>query len=201
MRGIVRISAAAALALLKPALGEYNAMHTIVERANDGIIRSRAARFVLKHPDKKAQVEKDFEVPSDFWWARGNTALKQNWTAGDFETWINQTIHLRAYGVRFLRSEITQIIPADLPIEPSPAPVPSAAPVAVGKGGRPKADWWEDLWIEIRRQLYGGELIPKTQADIERAMQQWISDNGHAAGDTTVRDRASKLWRAIKVEN
>jgi hypothetical protein len=62
-------------------------------------------------------------------------------------------------------------------------------------------DWREDLWIEICRQLYGGELIPKTQADIERAMHQWISDHSHAAGGTTVRDRASKLWRAIKVEN
>jgi hypothetical protein len=75
------------------------------------------------------------------------------------------------------------------------------APATSGKGGRPKADWWEDLWIEICRQLYGGELIPKTQADIERAIHQWISDHGHTAGDTTVRDRASKLWRAIKVEN
>jgi hypothetical protein len=55
--------------------------------------------------------------------------------------------------------------------------------------------------IEMCRQLFEGELIPKTQADIERAMHQWISDNGHAAGDTTVRERASKLWRALKVRN
>jgi predicted nucleotide-binding protein len=115
------ISAAAALALLKPTLGESTAMLTIAERAHDEIVRSRAARLVMKHPDKKAQVDQGCEVPSGFWWARGHSALKQNWTAGDFETWIGQTIHLRAYGVRFLRSEIMQIIPADLPAEPATA--------------------------------------------------------------------------------
>jgi hypothetical protein len=29
-------------------------------------------------------------------------------------------------------------------------------------------------------------------------MLQWIADNDHKAGETTVRDRASKLWRAIQ---
>ena len=155
------ISAAAALALVKPALGEYTAMLTIAERANDNMIRSRAARFVLKHPDKKAQVEQDFDVPADFWWARGRTALKQNWVAGDFETRIRETIHLRAYGVRFVRSEITQIIPADLPAEAPPAPAPESAK----RGGRPPADWWDDLLIEVCFQHFRGELQPKTQAD------------------------------------
>jgi hypothetical protein len=195
------ISAAAALALLKSTLGEYTATLTIAERAHDEIIRSRAARLVVKQPDKKALVDQDCEVPSLFWWARGHAALKQNWAAGDFETWVGETTHLRAYGVTFLRSDIMQIIPADLPVEPSPALETPGAQATSGKGGRPKADWWEDLWIEICRQLYGGELIPKTQADIERAMHQWINDHGHTAGDTTVRDRASKLWRAIRVEN
>jgi hypothetical protein len=46
-----------------------------------------------------------------------------------------------------------------------------------------------------------GDLKPKTQADIERAMLQWISDHDKSAGETTIRDRASRLWRAIKDEN
>jgi hypothetical protein len=44
------------------------------------------------------------------------------------------------------------------------------------------------------RLLYTGELIPKTQADIEKAMHQWIDHHGHTAGETTVRERARKLW-------
>jgi DNA-binding winged helix-turn-helix (wHTH) protein len=82
-------------------------------------------------------------------------------------------------------------------IESQPVDQPSAQ----ARGGRPKADWWEDMWVEIARQLYLGALIPKTQADLERAMLQWISDNGKSAGETTVRDRASKLWRVIKDGN
>jgi hypothetical protein len=188
------ISAAAALALVKPALGEYTAMLTIAERANDNMIRSRAARFVLKHPDKKAQVEQDFDVPAEFWWARGKPALKQNWMAGDFETWIRETIHLRAYGVRFLRSEITQIIPADLPAEAPPA----LAPESAKRGGRPPADWWDDLLIEVCFQHFRGELQPKTQADIARAMHEWIAARGDEVADSTIKIRARKVWNAIK---
>jgi hypothetical protein len=51
------------------------------------------------------------------------------------------------------------------------------------------------------RQLYVGDLKPKTQADIERAMHQWISDRNESAGETTIRERASKLWRAIRDGN
>jgi hypothetical protein len=187
------IRAAAALALVKPALGEYTAMLTIAERANDNMIRCRAAQFVLKRPDKTAQVEQEFDVPAEFWWARGKPALKQNWTAGDFETWIRETIHLRAYGVRFLRSEIMQIIPADLPAEPPLALAPDAK-----RGGRPPADWWDDLLIEVCFQHFRGELQPKTQADIARAMQEWITERGFEAADSTIRIRARKVWNAIK---
>jgi len=193
------ISAAAALALLKPVLGEYTAMLTIAERAHDGIVRSRAARFVLKDPDKKARAEQDFDMPAEFWWARGHSALKQNWASGDFETWIRETIHLRAYGVRFLRADIAKVIPMDMPSVA--APTGAAAAPNPARGGRPKADWWDDLWVEICRQLYVGDLKPKTQSDIERGMHQWITDHDKSAGETTIRERANKLWRAIKDEN
>jgi hypothetical protein len=188
------ISAAAALTLLKPVLGEYTAMLTIAERANDEVIRSRAARLVVKHPDKKALVEQNCEVPSLFWWARGNAALKQNWAAGDFETWVGQTIHFRAYGVSFLRSEISQIVPADLSVEPARAPAPDSAK----RGGRPPADWWEDLLIETCFRHFRGELQAKTQADIARAMQEWITERGYEAADSTVRIRARKVWNTIQ---
>jgi hypothetical protein len=72
----------------------------------------------------------------------------------------------------------------------------SAAPV----GGRPPADWWEDLLIEICFQNFRGDLKPKVQADIERAMQEWITKKGYEAAPSTVRTRARKVWQAIKSE-
>ena len=75
------ISAAEALALLTPEMGESRARRTICSRANDGIIQTRAAQFVVA----KHNPESDFVLPRSFWWARGEVALQQNWVAGDFE--------------------------------------------------------------------------------------------------------------------
>jgi hypothetical protein len=183
------IAAAEAARLLKPVFSsEYMAQQTICKRAHSGLIRARAEQFMSGESNRK-----DFEIPKGFWWAEGGSTLHQNWPTGDFDTWIDRgEVHLQAFGVSFLRAEIEKMIPASKP----EAPAAVASP-ATPKGGRPKADWWEDLWIEICRQLYVGDLKPKTQADIERAMHQWVNDHNKTAGDTTIRDRASRLWRAI----
>ncbi|MET4323713.1 hypothetical protein [Bradyrhizobium sp. RT5a] len=69
------------------------------------------------------------------------------------------------------------------------------------KGRRPPADWWDDLWIEIARQLYVGDLKPKRQADIENAMSDWLSRRGSGAATSTIRERARRLWQVIKDES
>lgn len=60
--------------------------------------------------------------------------------------------------------------------------------------GRLPAEWWDDLWLEIFRQIYLGDLKPKSQADIVRAMQQWLSDHDVETGDSTLKPRARKLY-------
>lgn len=69
------------------------------------------------------------------------------------------------------------------------------------RGGRPPAEWWDDLWVEICRQLYSGDLQPTKQSDIEDAMHQWLLNRGDSAASSTVRARARKLWMAIEVED
>ncbi len=59
-----------------------------------------------------SKVADDHEVPKDFWWAEGAAALQQNWTTGDFDTWIDRRVHLRAFGVSFSRGDIEKMIPA-----------------------------------------------------------------------------------------
>lgn len=177
------ISAAAAIALLTPSMSPHSAAVAICSRAHAGLIRARAERFVTAERGVD-----NAEVPAPFWWAEGHEALTQDWKTGDFETWINQTVHLQAFGVSFLRSQVEKLIP-DVPL---PA-APSVAP-----GGRRPADWWEDLLIEICFRNFRGELKPKTQADIQRAMQDWITQRGYSAAESTVRIRARKVWTAIK---
>src|SRR5262245_61777305 len=113
------ISAREAVELLKPVMGgEYSAQMTICERANDGLIRSRAARLVLR--DK---VRDDVELLRPFWrhrggnalkqnWITGDFELKQNWITGDFEMWSDRDTHCRAYGVQFSREDIMKMVPA-----------------------------------------------------------------------------------------
>jgi hypothetical protein len=117
------ISAAEAVKLLKPVMGdEFSAQLTTCARANDHLITARAIRLVIENYNwRPAKIEQrdDVGVPSKFWWARGARALTQNWRTGDFETWIDNQVHYKVYGVRFLRVDIMSIV--------SPAAPKSAA--------------------------------------------------------------------------
>ena len=106
--------------MLKPVFNSaFVAQMTICKRAHIGLIRARAERFIA---DKREST--DFDIPKGFWWAEGHEALHQNWPVGDFDTWINNgRLHLQAFGVSFLRTDVEKIIPTDKRV--------SAAPVGV----------------------------------------------------------------------
>jgi hypothetical protein len=65
------------------------------------------------------------------------------------------------------------------------------------KGGRPPAEFWDDMWAAIAVALYSGDLNPKSQADVQRGMAEWIEGNGHSAAESTVKARARRLWDLI----
>jgi hypothetical protein len=195
------ISAAETVRLLKPVVGsDYSAKLTICERAYAGLIGARAETFVIDN-----RTFHNEKIPKEFWWAKGHAALEQRWETGDFSTWMALSelagsphlsagkIEAKAFGVTFAGADIEKLIPA------GPATTVAATPIAKprNRGGRPKHDFWEDLFVAIAAQLYLGDLKPKNQADIERAMHEWITNNGHTAGETPVRERAQKLWRAV----
>jgi hypothetical protein len=50
----------------------------------------------------------------------------------------------------------------------------------------------------VDREHFRGELSHKTQADIARVMQDWITEHGYDAAESTIKLRARKLWQAIK---
>lgn len=53
------------------------------------------------------------------------------------------------------------------------------------------------MWVDITAQLYDGRLQPKSQADLVRAMQLWHDEKGIDIGDTSLTERARKLWKKI----
>ena len=74
-------------------------------------------------------------------------------------------------------------------------------PHATNKSGRPPIGWWDDMWVEIFRQIYEAEIVPKRQVDIEKAMLSWASANGHEVSEMSVRLRARKLFAALNKED
>lgn len=77
-----------------------------------------------------------------------------------------------------------------------PAPLPPAKPK--NAGGLPLADHWDAMWADIAVQLWIGDLAPKSQADIKRAMFAWFNANEINVGDTAVTQRARRLWQQIQ---
>lgn len=68
-------------------------------------------------------------------------------------------------------------------------------------GGKPLATHWDQMWSAVAVALYNGDLQPKSQADIERFMKDWLVANDLDGGDTAVRNRARSLWTALQAEN
>ncbi|MCJ7420944.1 hypothetical protein [Sphingomicrobium astaxanthinifaciens] len=83
----------------------------------------------------------------------------------------------------------------EMPSEPpSPALAPeSAKPQSIARG-RPARGFWDDLIIETAYEIHMGSLKPRSIADIVGFMQDWLISNGHDAGDTTLKERARKIW-------
>jgi hypothetical protein len=285
----------------------------ICSRAAEGLVQARAGLLVTE----KGRFESAI-IPTQFWWAKGHAALEQNWEAGDFSTWINQTYEWKAFGVEFdflgLKQMLSPQIGAEaarrLSVVGNPEWVSArgarqfawekfgANPVAAGdavlqhvklgfvpsravlmqkatksssdwdleerewnipdwfwedfaeqgsstqdwasgkfsgsgrtpqgrlyitltgvhfslsalrdlasptsdaietqssqkKGGRPPKDWWDDLWCAIWGDIYRGDLKPKSQADIERAMMDWVTARDESASESTLKPLARKMF-------
>jgi hypothetical protein len=66
-------------------------------------------------------------------------------------------------------------------------------------GGRPAAEWWDDLWLALFNRLYADGWRPKTQAAVVGAMQDWLIANGKSAAESTLKSRARKLFMALEL--
>lgn len=87
------------------------------------------------------------------------------------------------------------------PVTLPPDPTPMAPPVAfASKSGAPRKEFWDDLFIEIFRQLWLGALTPKRAADVERAMLTWADGKGFKLSETSVKKPARKLFDAWSEE-
>jgi hypothetical protein len=102
------IAAHTALHYLTDEIYSYNEQRAICERAHSGMIAAKADLLVWNGKEHRQQL-----IPKEFWWAEGHEALEQNWTTGDFSTWIDKSIEVRAFGVSFDFLGISELAPAE----------------------------------------------------------------------------------------
>lgn len=103
------IEATLALDIAANGGSKTSAVFTVCERAYAGLIRTKAKNVIVGDEQKG-----EGSLPKTFWWAKGHEALEQNWTTGDFATWIDGTSEIRAFGVRFALDDILELLPVEL---------------------------------------------------------------------------------------
>lgn len=201
------ISAAEAFDRVSSAFGWDVAEGAICSRAEAGLIQTKTERLTIDGDPADGT-----SIPREFWREEGKAFLSFNWHTGDFSALANGR-RMRVYGVSFSVRGIraleatspregirSRLVTNDELISGKCRPHGSRIPSdhhASKSGGRPPAGWWDDMWIEICRSLYEGDLKPKRQSDIQSAMLTWAMEHGYSPADSTIKERARKLWTAL----
>jgi hypothetical protein len=174
-----QIAAAAELFVLGNALGDRKAV-----RAR---IKERFWRYVF------------VPSPPHVFWRTGRIDLD-----ADLDALQEGVMRLTFTGVRFDpigAGRVAKALGRELPHANSPRHEGSLAttgdmPVESPqrRGGRPPKEWWDDLWCAIWGQVYRGDLQPKSQADIERAMLKWVEAREERVSESTLKPLARKMY-------
>jgi hypothetical protein len=208
-----------ALALLKDAADVETLVSDIADHLEDGLIRAAAETLKVTGSDQTWQY---VELDPRFWLGWSCIADTAFWQTGNRELFRDsepcrrfQLAPMRMYRVRFDPDGIEKLRPPPMPLQaPTPAQLASAirslpspradaatAPNTIdldampNKGGRPRAEFWDDLIIDTIRRIYEGDLKPQNQADVVRAMQDWVSAHGFSGGLTQIKPVASKIFK------
>ncbi|MDZ4054615.1 MAG: hypothetical protein U1A07_25840 [Phenylobacterium sp.] len=190
------LSAAEALSLLTKAYPGGGGTYTLAKRAHVGLIRTHADLFVAG-----AEQRANVELPKVFWWAEGQAALDQNWTTGDFETWLEQRTRLQAFGVKFHKQTVLGMLPH------TPGTTMASAPVQIQARGRPRSEAWPHWVAELVAYIHE-EGMPagegtRGQDELIAAVEDRLSGRGlEAPSRTTVQETAKAvLLRLREPEN
>lgn len=132
------------------------------------------------------------------WWQQMPQLTDDFWETGYLEIMIPEKVgglsfktcgSIRYFGVRF--------DPARLPNATTVTEQGTAATIKPA-GGRPRKDWWDDLWIEMFRRIEAGQLSPQSAADLQRQMEDWLGEKQEYPGDSTLKPMSLKLFKYLR---
>lgn len=201
------ISAADAVDLVLPLYDRAGLAQTalIAEAAGDRLA-TRCDRF--EHEGARGAFGLGRELTSKFWrdFERGDRE-REDWFVGSFVFHEDDDLRderwTRAFGVEFCANDIRRVFRLR---EPSFAVFPEGAlrmaetpahlPNQKRRGPKPKT-FWGDAMAAVEAGISSGELLASSQADVERAMMNWIVEQGWDAGESTVRNYAKPVWERV----
>jgi len=175
-----------------------------------GMIEAAAGSMSLT-PEDRSPITKNEPtfIPNGHWryFTKEGSDL---WNGGYARFWLirgwgDRSAVFQAFGIRLNPADVRANLPLPRiePAQQTPSPeqleAPSLVPAPVSKGGRPPKEWWDDFWIDICKQIYEGDLKPKRQSDLEKAMLDWATNHGHEMSEATARKVAKKLFDAWKL--
>lgn len=168
----------------------------------NGNVASHCEKMTVQTTDRYGEVHEEElqdNIPDWFWGDIVDLDCSGlNWKLNKFsgigEHDYEET-KVKLVGLRFNRDDLTLLLPENKTSKNEQSISPKK------NGGRQPAEWWDRLWIEICRQLYCGELIPKKQSDLEKAMLDWLATQDENPSVSTIRTRARPLWDAISQED
>jgi hypothetical protein len=177
-------------------MGRNDAITTLIHGLSHGVVSARTETLLVMRYRDVVSTVRDQIIPSALWakfhffndrifWANNAIAF-----ATELDAALNPSGSISCFNVRLHGGELATLV-GDGAEEAPPAP---------NRGGRPRKDWWDALWVEICRQLFSGELKITRQADIERAMAGWAAVNGHDLSESAARARAKLLYSALSAE-
>jgi len=147
-----------------------------------------------KNDDDWTIEEREWDIPDWFWDCFvAKESSSQEWAQGKFSgrglspdglRWITLSgVHFSASALRSLASD------------PNGDPTEQATQ---NKGGRPRKEWWDDLWCAVWGDVYRGDLKPKSQAEIERAMMDWAIAHDETVSESTLKPLARKMFAELE---
>jgi hypothetical protein len=181
----------------------------IWERLHGGIIRTAALKSSIASPPNAEPhiTEAPTVIPARYWGHFSDSTKSDFWQTGVARFFfpaerkrVTSATVIRCFDVRLHPTDVEASFPQSRETQPQEPPNrPALTLQELNKGGRPRKDWWDDFWIDICRQIYEGDLKPAKQADLERAMHEWVINHGREAGETTIKSAARKLFKAWKL--
>ena len=205
------ISADRAIALIAPvALRPAKSAETrIIEAARLGFVVARAVEALAagRGFDNWSWREREWNIPAWFWEMytgseSGSRSFEQDTARGRGRG--PHGAYMQLNGIHFFRSDLERQFGLSPPVHEqadlSKAEARLDKPTK-NQGGRPPAAFADEMMCAIWALIYQGDLKPKRQAEVEKALLDWATAHNYELGVTAAREKARRIFTTISKED